>query len=768
MAKPKSSVSKWPKAFFGAVVLTAVIYLIVRKIDTFGNVLLVLLGLGVVILVHEFGHFVFAKLSGIKVEAFSIGFPPTLLGFQRTEDGLRIRILPAFFSGKETDQSEDDAGRPDQGEDDNRRMDQGEDDNRRTDQGEDDDRRTKEGLLSFTIGGEGKAWDTEYCIGLIPVGGYVKMLGQEDTGSAKSSDDPRSFANKPVGARAVVVSAGVVFNVIAAVIIFMIVFLIGINQPPALVGAVEPNSPAARAGLEAGDEIIEIDGKSNSLDFTDIMLAAALSGRGEEVSLKVQRDGVEIDKPFTLVAEKRNDRPLKTFGIMIPQTLTVAEPVDEADVNDLRARTGLAPGDRIKSANAKLIEKHWELIPIVESTYAPAVKLSAQRTTETGETELVEGRIEMEWRIAGGSEGNSVRELYHIHSMVPRLQVTTVGGVPDRLGRGSLANRVKNRILGIFGRPQEPNITYPDLESGDIILAIGDVPNPTYNEMRKLIEEYEDKQVRMEVLRTDANGAEEPVTVMVTPKRPAGSEKVLIGIALALDAGHAVVAETIAAAAGPAKLDIPRGGVITAVDGTAVSSFHDVVREISKYPDERITIEYRLDDETAGAVALNVGTGEGSITVKPIPAVLVEFETLKRLYKARGPVDAVVMGGRKTVTLIAQTYLTLKRLVSGLVSPKELMGPVGILAVSYQTVVEKMWIEYLFLIGLINAAIAVFNFLPLPPLDGGLAVLLVVEKIKGSAVSERTQGFLIRAGLVLVLALFLYITLNDVIRNFFS
>ena len=766
MAKPKSSVSKWPKAFFWAVVLTAVIYLIVRKIDTFGNVLLVLLGLGVVILVHEFGHFVFAKLSGIKVEAFSIGFPPTLLGFQRTEDGLRIRILPAFFSGKETDQGKDDAGRTDQGKDDAGRTDQGEDDAGRMDQGEDDNRRMEEGLLSFTIGGKGKAWDTEYCIGLIPVGGYVKMLGQEDTGSAKSSDDPRSFANKPVGARAVVVSAGVVFNVIAAVIIFMIVFLIGINQPPALVGAVEPNSPAAHAGLEAGDEIIEIDGKSNNLDFTDIMLAAALSGRGEEVSLKVQRDGAERD--FSLVAEQRTGRPLKTFGIMMPQTLTVAELKEQAAVKDLLARTCLTPGDRIKSANGKPIKKHWELISIVESTYAPAVKLSAQRTTEAGETELVEGRIEMEWTIVGGSEGNSVPELYHIHSMVPRLQVTAVGGVPDRLGRGGLANRVKNRILGIFGRPQEPNITYPDLESGDIILAIGDVPNPTYNEMRKLTEEYEDKEVRMEVLRTDANGAEEPVTVMVTPKRPAGSEKALIGIALALDAGHAVVAKTIAAGAGPARLDIPRGAVITAVDGTAVSSFHDVVREISKYPDERITIEYRLDDETAGAVALNVGTGRESITVKPIPAVLVEFRTLKRLYKARGPVDAVVMGSRKTVTLIAQTYLTLKRLVSGLVSPKELMGPVGILAVSYQAVVEKMWIEYLFLIGLINAAIAVFNFLPLPPLDGGLAVLLVVEKIKGSAVSERTQGFLIRAGLVLVLALFLYITLNDVIRNFFS
>ena len=113
-------------------------------------------------------------------------------------------------------------------------------------------------------------------------------------------------------------------------------------------------------------------------------------------------------------------------------------------------------------------------------------------------------------------------------------------------------------------------------------------------------------------------------------------------------------------------------------------------------------------------------------------------------------------------------YLTLKRLVSGDVGAKSLMGPVGILAVSYQTVAKKMWIEYLFLIGLINAAIAVFNFLPLPPLDGGLVVFIIIEKIKGSPVSERTQGFFIRAGWILVLGLFLYITLNDIIRNFFS
>jgi regulator of sigma E protease len=62
----------------------------------------------------------------------------------------------------------------------------------------------------------------------------------------------------------------------------------------------------------------------------------------------------------------------------------------------------------------------------------------------------------------------------------------------------------------------------------------------------------------------------------------------------------------------------------------------------------------------------------------------------------------------------------------------------------------------------------VFNFLPLPPLDGGLVVLLLVEKIKGSAISERVQGIIAYAGWALIGTLILYVTFNDIVRSFFS
>ena len=99
----------------------------------------VVFGLGFVIFIHELGHFLLAKWNGVKVEKFSIGFGPTLLGFRRGE--------------------------------------------------------------------------TEYVLAAIPLGGFVKMLGEGLEEEANKSTDPRSFTNKSVGARMAIISAGVIMNV---------------------------------------------------------------------------------------------------------------------------------------------------------------------------------------------------------------------------------------------------------------------------------------------------------------------------------------------------------------------------------------------------------------------------------------------------------------------------------------------------------------------------------------------------------------------------
>ena len=694
---------------FVVVVFVAVVFLIAQNINTFGNILLTMLGFGSVVLIHEFGHFIVAKLSDIKVEAFSIFMPPTLFGVQRTENGFRFRILPKIFA-KEGDES-------------------------------------GEGGLSFTVGGKGKgkASETEYRLGLIPFGGFVKMLGQEDTGPVKTSDDPRSFANKPAGTRAAVLAAGVVFNVISAVIIFMIVFLIGINLIPAVVGGVIPDSPAARAGLEAGDEIIEVAGKQDDLDFSNIGIAAALSGRDEKVPLRVRHaDGSEEE--LALVAEQLPGEPLKAFGIFLPMSLTIGR-LSEEDANDLYSKTGLLSGDRIKSVDGREVQSPWELEEVIQNSLVPAVTLVAERIGDLGEVESVKSQIKLDWRITNKEDIESESELSHIYSMVPRLRIISVSE--------EYAPKADDEV---------------SLQPDDVILAMGDVENPTYNEMREVVEKYEDKELPVRILRANSDGTEEALTVTVKPKRQADEDRVAIGVFLVLDEKHPVVAKTIDAEGGPSRLAIPSGAAITVVDGMPVSSFYDVIREIRKYSGQRISIEYRLNEEIAGNVVLNVETNEESVTVKSAFTEIdfIPFAKLERLYKASGPIDAVVMGYRRTVMFVAQTYVTLRRLIGGLVSPKNLMGPVGIITFSYRIVAEQPLVYYVYFLGLISAVIAVFNFLPLPPLDGGLVVILLVEKVKGSALSERVQGVIAYAGWALIGTLFLYVTFNDIVRSFFS
>jgi len=271
------------------------------------------------------------------------------------------------------------------------------------------------------------------------------------------------------------------------------------------------------------------------------------------------------------------------------------------------------------------------------------------------------------------------------------------------------------------------------------------------------------------VLRTDANGIERQHSINVRLKRDRDTNESRIGIAFLpdFDFGHPVVAKTIAVENGPPKLEVPRGSVITAVGGKAVSDFYDIIAEIKQNAGKSVAIDYTLDGKP-GTVTLDAGIGKEYITVKSDFAEPIPFEPMQRLYQASGPVDAIAMGYRRTVMFIAQAYVTLKRLVAGAVSPKHLMGPVGIIAVSYRVVAEQPLIHYVYLLGLISAVIAVFNLVPLPPLDGGLILLMLVEKIKGSALSERTQGVIVYAGWALIGTFLLYVTFNDIVRSFLS
>jgi len=698
MSQTTKSWTKWASGLFWIAVLGVVVYLIVRNIGVVGNVIVVLLGFGAVVMVHEFGHFIVAKLGGIKVEAFSICMPPTLLGIRRTRSGFKFRILPSFSGQKEEESPEDTEA-------------------------------------------------TEYRIGLIPLGGYVKLLGQEDTGPVKQNEDPRSFTRKPILVRMAVIAAGVTFNVISAGIVFMIVFMVGINLSPAVVGGIVPHSPAAKAGLQPGDEFLAIDGMTKDLDFSNTMIAAALSGPEEKIPATVRRaDGSLFST--TLVGENLG-RSFREFGIMEPLSLTIAQ-ISEPSIKILQERTKLLPGDRVVAVNGQKVEHHWQFNEIIEQTLTATVEITAERKIDD-QIQTIQTSLPLDWAAADNGEVPSEADLGNIYSLVPRLSVMGVNGedgfAPPTDGEQDDATRLK---------------------AGDVIVAAGEIEYPTYKELREITTQHEGELLALRVLRADANDVEQTLTVTVKPRRAPGEERVIIGFVPVLDTKHTVVAKAIATESNQTPLDLPRGARIVSVNGKPVSTFFDIITEVRRWEGQPVTLQYQLDGAIEGGVTLPAAQMQEATTVRAQLAEPVPFKQLERLYQARNPFDAIAMGYRRTFGFIAQTYVTLTRLIGGLISPDNLMGPVGIITLSYRIVADQPFVNYAYFLGLISATIAVINFLPVPPFDGGLIVLMLIEKVKGSALTERTQGLVAYVGWVLVLVLLVYVTFNDIVRSFFS
>ncbi|MFH1615922.1 MAG: site-2 protease family protein [Planctomycetota bacterium] len=718
---PKSPVGKYLPLAVLIAALTATYMILSDNAGKSASVLLALVGLGVVIFVHEFGHFIFAKLADIHVRAFSIGMGPVLLGVRRTEKGFRIRFLPIFFP-----KNDDPEGN---------------------------------GLLSFTVGKCRKAGETEYRISLIPFGGFVAMVGQEDIGGPEATDDPRSYANKGAGARIRVLAAGVTFNVIFAILLFVSIFLIGIDFPAPVVGGLRPGSPAEAAGIEPGDEVIEIAGKTN-IDFSDIATSAALSSPGKHIPLTIKHPDGTI-KQLGIAADVPTDKgtDLRIFGIFPAYTLTVAAVTEPNAVSET---LGLLPGDVVTAADGSKVDYSWQFDEEIAKALKPQITVTARRTAENGSVTVDSKPIPLEMT-AFKDDFKAGYKLSHICSIVPRLKIIAV------MPKVPSFHKVLITKLRKFTQPQTVQSDIEEtLKPGDIILAVADANTPTFSKLREVTALYEDRLLPIKVLRIDPNGGEHVLTVNVEPERPSGGSRALIGIHVLADAQHPVAAGTIPTDTNLPVLEIPPGATITAVDDRAVDDFYQVISILRENIGQQVAIDYRFNDETTGQVVFVVPAGPDAITVETIAAVDIPFKVMMRTYKAANPLDATILGFRRAGSWMAHSYMMLRRLLSGQISPRNLMGPIGIIALSAQVIRQQEWLNYFYFLAMINVLIAVFNALPLPVFDGGNIVLLVVEKIKGSPLSRKTQSIISYVGLAFIIALAVYITRIDIMRIFFQ
>lgn len=356
-------------------------------------------------------------------------------------------------------------------------------------------------LFGFTRG------ETRYSLNALPLGGYVKMLGQEDfvidkSGELKVKDNPDSFSNKPVGQRMVIISAGVIMNLLFAAVAFAVVVMIGRLQMPAVVGALIGNSPAARAGLQVGDRITAVNG-SNIESFEDLTHAIVLSDSDEPLVLDVLRDGKPVEPKPIVLPEYKKELRIRQVGIAPGQNLRVSMPSlrpdqparpDELQQKDEFYKLVLdgqttEPRDLGAFSRALVAARGAPVDIIVKRPLKPdaltdEMALMAQPDIPTTEVKVRCRALWMPLPVeqAEGASGSLL-------GLVPRL---TVAFPPD-------AGKAFDRA---------------GVRQGDVITKIGSIAYPSAEELRKLIKESPGSELPIEVRRTRAaNLGLDPFTV---------------------------------------------------------------------------------------------------------------------------------------------------------------------------------------------------------------------------------------------------------------
>ncbi|HKV50956.1 MAG TPA: RIP metalloprotease RseP [Gemmatimonadaceae bacterium] len=203
------------------------------------------------------------------------------------------------------------------------------------------------------------------------------------------------------------------------------------------------------------------------------------------------------------------------------------------------------------------------------------------------------------------------------------------------------------------------------------------------------------------------------------------------------------------------------GDSVTAVDGQPVYSWYDLNRHIRDSPGKKMTLTL-----VRHGASISVDVRPDSQTVHPGSKPIGALGVYRRLDIAHRPTSvrqAAVEGWHETWTVAGQVLTTLRDLVKGSLSVRQLSGPVGIANASYEAA-QSGWISVLGLIALLSVNLAVFNLLPVPILDGGQILVNVAEAVKGSALSLQTREYLMRFGLATIALLFVIVMYNDITR----
>jgi len=593
------------------------------------NIILVIVGIGLLIFVHELGHFLMAKKIGARVLAFSLGFGPPILK---------------------------------------------------------------------------KQWgETEYRLSLFPLGGYVKLAGENP--DEERTGAPYEFSSKSVGQRAAVLVAGVVLNAVLAFFAFIIAFQIGVPFITSEVGQVLPGHSAWQAGIRHGDKIVEIGGIKDP-DFEDIFTVVALSNSATGIPVTVKRG----DDTFETIVVPQYDQEygFQRIGIR-PATSLEVDKIFAFANNESPARdAGIQVKDVVVAVNGKPISSELEFREIVSESAGEEIKITVLRNGKEVTLSVTPSK--------------STRWM---------LGLSCATSVIKAVKKNSLASRA-------------------GLMTGDEIIEVNSKPVNGFTDVKNLIRNIEDNTCILTIKR---NGNIQLISVPLEEQH--AKEKFLQSIA----PHYGLTVDTLVDGYPAEKIGLQPGDRIVAVDEKEVESWNDLLQKVMSNQDKPMIIEWmRGNKRMTSAIEpkKNEEVAPGRIGIK------FREKTEVRQY---GLFGSCIVGVQKAIINIKRLYLTIRGFFTQRVSTKNVGGFILIAQASYESAKVGMG-KLIYFLGILSIQLAFLNILPIPVLDGGHLLFLAVEKIKGSPVSQKTLSIAHYIGFGLIISLVIYATRNDLMRLF--